>query len=108
MHIFKRPQSIRRKLPLFITGLLVAVVTAFSWLAYSQLASALLATAGQRVIAVSQRLATAFAESDSRLRRDGTPLSRDASLKRVRRAQVDPRHVLPDVDRANDVWPRSG
>jgi len=28
--------------------------------------------------------------------------------KRVRRAQVDPRHVLPDVDRANDVWPRSG
>jgi PAS domain S-box-containing protein len=83
MHIFERHQSIRRKLPLFITGLLFAVVTAFSWLAYSQLASALLATAGQRVIAVSQRLATAFAESDSRLRRDGTPLSRDSSLKRV-------------------------
>jgi len=83
MHVFKRPQSIRRKLPLFITGLLFTVVTAFSWLAYSQLASALLATAGLRVIAVSQRLATAFAESDSRLRRDGTPLSRDAALKRV-------------------------
>jgi hypothetical protein len=28
--------------------------------------------------------------------------------KRVRRAQVDPRHVFPDVDRANDVWPRGG
>jgi hypothetical protein len=27
--------------------------------------------------------------------------------KRVRRAQVDPRRVLPDVDRANDAWPRA-
>ena len=28
--------------------------------------------------------------------------------KRVRRAQVDPRRVLPDIDRANDAWPRGG
>jgi hypothetical protein len=26
------------------------------------------------------------------------------TAKRVRRAEVDPRHVLPDVDRANDAW----
>ena len=26
--------------------------------------------------------------------------------KRVTRAVVDPRHALPDVDRANDAWPR--
>jgi hypothetical protein len=27
--------------------------------------------------------------------------------KRVTRAEVDPRHALPDIDRANNVWPRS-
>jgi hypothetical protein len=26
--------------------------------------------------------------------------------KRVTRAEVDPRHALPDVDRANNLWPR--
>ena len=26
--------------------------------------------------------------------------------KRVARSEIDPRHVLPDVDRANNVWPR--
>jgi len=26
--------------------------------------------------------------------------------KRVTRAEVDPRHALPDVDRANNAWPR--
>ena len=83
MHFFERPQSIRRRLPLLITGLLAAVVAAFSWLSYSQLARALLATAGERVIAVSQRLGTAFGESDDRLRREGSPLSRDSSVKRV-------------------------
>jgi hypothetical protein len=28
------------------------------------------------------------------------------STKRVRRAEVDPRHVLPDMQRGNDVWVR--
>jgi hypothetical protein len=27
--------------------------------------------------------------------------------KRVQRVEVDPRRALPDVDRANNVWPRS-
>ena len=104
MHLFQRPQSIRRKLPLFITGLLITVVTAFSWLAYSQLENALLATAGQRVIAVSQRLATAFEESDIRLRRDGIPLARDSSLKRVLRTpgplQLAAAREVLDAERA--------
>ena len=26
--------------------------------------------------------------------------------RRVRRAAIDPRHVFPDTDRSNDVWPR--
>ena len=26
--------------------------------------------------------------------------------KRVRRVEVDPRHALPDVERANNAWPR--
>jgi hypothetical protein len=26
--------------------------------------------------------------------------------RRVVRATVDPRHALPDVDRANNTWPR--
>jgi len=29
-----------------------------------------------------------------------------ATTKRVVRAELDPRRVLPDVDRANNVWPR--
>jgi hypothetical protein len=27
--------------------------------------------------------------------------------KRVQRVEVDPRRALPDVDRGNNVWPRS-
>ena len=26
--------------------------------------------------------------------------------KRVTRADIDPKHALPDFDRANNVWPR--
>jgi hypothetical protein len=29
------------------------------------------------------------------------------STRRVVKVEIDPRHVLPDVDRANNVWPRS-
>jgi PAS domain S-box-containing protein len=76
-------QSIRHKLPLLITGLLFVVVIAFSWLAYSQLSRALLANAGGRGIVVSQRIASAFAESDDRLRREGSSLGRDSALLRV-------------------------
>jgi PAS domain S-box-containing protein len=76
-------QSIRHKLPLLITGLLFVVVIAFSWLAYSQLSRALLASAGGRGIVVSQRIASAFAESDDRLRREGSSLGRDSALLRV-------------------------
>ena len=83
MDIFERPQSIRHKLPLAITGLLCVVIGAFSWLAYGQLAKALISVAGQRAVAVSQRLAVAFGESDDRLRREGTSLSRDSSISAV-------------------------
>jgi hypothetical protein len=27
--------------------------------------------------------------------------------RRIVKVEVDPRHVYPDVDRANNVWPRS-
>jgi len=27
--------------------------------------------------------------------------------KRVRSAELDPRHALPDIERANNSWPRS-
>jgi hypothetical protein len=33
-------------------------------------------------------------------------LYRLTSARRVRRVEVDPRHVLPDVDRSNNVWER--
>jgi hypothetical protein len=29
-----------------------------------------------------------------------------AGIKRIRRAEIDPRHVLPDVERSNNVWGR--
>ena len=97
MRISRQPRSIRRRLPLFVSGLLSLIVVAFSWLAYSQLTKALLATAGERVIAVSQRLAMAFGESDAQLRREGTPLAhapaveavlRERSLRNIGEAQT--------------------
>jgi hypothetical protein len=30
-----------------------------------------------------------------------------SGTRRVVRAELDPRHVLPDLDRANNLWPRS-
>jgi aminopeptidase N len=33
-------------------------------------------------------------------------LYRPTSTRRVRRVEVDPRHVLPDMDRSNNVWER--
>ena len=73
----------RRRLPLLITALLSVVVIAFTWSAYRSLRTALIAAAGDRVVSVAQRLAANFAESDDRLRREGSPLSRDPVVRRA-------------------------
>jgi hypothetical protein len=37
----------------------------------------------------------------------GSPfIYRSLAGNRIMRAEVDPRHALPDIDRANNVWPR--
>jgi PAS domain S-box-containing protein len=82
-----RPQSywqpIGRKLPLVITVLLTVVVLVFSATAYRALERALLDNAGQRVVSVSQRIAVALGEVEARRRRDGSPLSHDATFRHV-------------------------
>ncbi|HEY5062821.1 MAG TPA: ATP-binding protein, partial [Gemmatimonadaceae bacterium] len=82
-----RPQSywgpIGRKLPLVITVLLTVVVLVFSATAYRALERALLDNAGERVVSVSQRIAVALGEVEATRRRDGSPLSHDATLRRM-------------------------
>ncbi|HEY5061330.1 MAG TPA: HAMP domain-containing protein, partial [Gemmatimonadaceae bacterium] len=75
--------SIGRKLPLLITGLLTVVVLVFTVAAYRALERALRAAAGERVVKVSQRIALALADPEIRLRRDGTPLSHDSTLRQM-------------------------
>ena len=74
-------QPMRRKLPLLITTLLFAVVGTFSWLAYRQLANALILAAEERLKNVSGQLATAFAESDERLKTDKRRLRTDSARR---------------------------
>ena len=74
-------QSIRRRLPLLTTALLSIAVVAISWSAYVEMKGSLVAAAGQRVISVSQEVATAFGTSNARLQHDGSPLSHDSTLR---------------------------
>lgn len=74
--------SIRRKLPLLISTLLVAIVAALSWAAYRRLEGALTVAAGDRVLSVAQRIAGLLDDSGRRLRRELRQLSDDSTIVR--------------------------
>ena len=73
-------QSVGRKLPLLTTVLLAVAVVAIAGMAYREMRRSLVIAAGARVVNASQRLATAFGDRSERLRREGTPLTRDSVL----------------------------
>jgi PAS domain S-box-containing protein len=76
-------QPMRRKLPLLITALLCLAVSAIAALAYRHLASALILAAGERVANVSSRLATAFAQTEDRIRVDARRPRADSAFARL-------------------------
>ncbi|MDQ3996077.1 MAG: hypothetical protein M3303_03560, partial [Gemmatimonadota bacterium] len=73
-------QPLRRRLPLLISALLLAVVAAFSWAAYNRFQRALLVAGKDRVGNASQRLAGALAELARRGRADWRRLAADSAI----------------------------
>jgi signal transduction histidine kinase len=72
--------SIARRLPLLISALIVAVVLAFSWAAYSVVERALTLAAMERTASASQRLAGMLDEQARRLRSDMRRLAADSRV----------------------------
>jgi signal transduction histidine kinase len=76
------PPSIRRRLPLLISALLLAVVGAFSWAAYGVVEHALTIAATEQVHGASARLATLLDESARRMRADTRRVAADSAVQR--------------------------
>jgi diguanylate cyclase (GGDEF)-like protein/PAS domain S-box-containing protein len=73
-------QPLRRKLPFLIIVLLFTALGAFSWLAYRELATTLVATAHEHALNVAGRLAAAFAQSEESLKIDPRRVETNAAL----------------------------
>jgi signal transduction histidine kinase/CheY-like chemotaxis protein len=82
-------QNIGRKLPLLTTVLLLIAVTIISSTAYREMKRTVVTAESDHLLSVSRQLAGVFAESETRLRREGTPLSHD-SLLRAALVTADP------------------
>jgi hypothetical protein len=78
-------QPLRRRLPILISALLLAVVGAFSWAAYHRFERALLAAGQDRVSNASQRLAAALGESSRRGRAEWARIVADSTIRRYLR-----------------------
>ena len=74
-------QNIGRKLPLLTTVLLSIAVTLISVIAYREMKRTVVGAASGHLLNVSRQVASVFTESEARIRREGTPLSRDTVLR---------------------------
>ncbi|MEX2111526.1 MAG: ATP-binding protein [Gemmatimonadaceae bacterium] len=83
MDRLKRRKSLSRRLPLLISGLLIAALVAFGFVGYRQLTSALMAAARDRVQSTSQLLARTFEGSVPQLRAELTRIGSDSAVKRL-------------------------
>ena len=116
---FFSQQPLRRKLPLFISALVVVVVAVLSGFAYEQVERAMLAAAGQRVANAVQQVGGMLHESVLNLRRSAYMLSGDSTLAEYlrhetprNRASAD-RLLRADLPRmpqllSRSLWSRSG
>ena len=75
-------QPLRRRLPILISALLLAVVAAFSWAAYHRFERALLAAGEERVGNASQRLAATLGESGRRSRNEWARVVSHSTIRR--------------------------
>jgi signal transduction histidine kinase len=83
MRRFSPRQSLSRKLPLLIAGLLVTAIVLFSAIAYRQLTEALYVAAGVRMQSSARLLASLFEDSGRRLRTEVEKVAADSSLRRM-------------------------
>ena len=74
-------QSFSRKLPLLISGLLLTVVVAFTFVAYHQISNALLSAATAKMTSAVQLLAGAFETSGRTLRREVEHTASDSAVR---------------------------
>src|SRR5687767_5166772 len=75
-------RSIRRKLPLLISVLLLGVIAAVSWAAYRAVERALVDTATRDLTLAARQLATTLEESAKRTSAEGYRVAGDSALRR--------------------------
>jgi signal transduction histidine kinase/CheY-like chemotaxis protein len=78
--------SLSRRLPLLISGLLIAALVAFAFVGYEQLTSALMAAAKNRVQSASHLLARTFDIQLPQLRADLSRTASDSAVQRLLRS----------------------
>lgn len=76
-------KSLSRRLPLLISGLLIAALAAFAFVGYRQLTKALMATATARVESASRLLARTFETTTLQVRSDFNRTASDTTVKRM-------------------------
>lgn len=91
MHRLHGWKSLSRRLPLLISGLLIAALGAFAFVGYRQLTSALMAAAKDRVESASLLLARTFETTVPQLRADLGRTASDSTVQRLLRTG-DPRN----------------
>jgi signal transduction histidine kinase len=79
-------KSLSRRLPLLISGLLIAALAAFAFVGYQQLTSALTAAAKNRVQSATHLLARTFEQAIPQLRADLNRTASDSALQRLLRS----------------------
>lgn len=86
MHRLHGWKSLSRKLPLLISGLLIAALAAFAFVGYEQLTSALTTAATSRVKSASHLLAQTFEASVLPIRSELNKTASDSTVQRFLRA----------------------
>lgn len=85
MHRLHGPKSLSRRLPLLISGLLLAALAAFAFVGYQQLTSALVVAAKDRLGKAAQLLARTVESNVPQLRADLTRTAADSAVQRLLR-----------------------
>ena len=92
VHLLTFLQPVRRRLPLLIGALLLAVMTAFSAITFRRFERALLTAGDDRVKSASQRLAMIMQEGARMMRVDSRRFAGDSAIHRYLRTR-DVRHA---------------
>src|SRR4051794_2158484 len=75
-------QPFSRRIPLFLTVLLVAVVGAMMWLAHDRIYTTVVRVELERLQASSNQIATSLQASAQRMEREATRLAADSTIVR--------------------------